>query len=76
MGAYDLCIHHNRKQLVIFCTFFFTGYLREVDVLGEICFLMTSQAQAFHWPGYGLKLDIPPGVLPAGMKQCELLAMG
>ena len=34
---------------------------------------MTSQAQAFHWPGYGLKLDIPPGALPAGMKQCELL---
>ena len=34
---------------------------------------MTSQDQTFQWPGYGLKLHTPPGALPAGMKQCELL---
>ena len=42
-------------------------------VIGEISVLITSKAQTFHWEGYGLKLLVPPGALPPGMKQCELL---
>ena len=34
---------------------------------------VTNEAQTFSWVGYGLKLNIPPGALPAGLKECELL---
>ena len=44
-----------------------------LDVIGEISVLITNKAQTFHWEGYGLKLLVPPGALPPGMKQCELL---
>ena len=50
-----------------------TGYLRGLDFIGEISVLITSKAQTFHWEDYGLKFHIPPGALPPGMKQCELL---
>ena len=52
---------------------FFTDYLRGLNVIGEISVLITSKAQTFHWVGYGLKLNIPQGALPAGLKQCELV---
>ena len=51
---------------------FFTDYLRGLNVIGEISVLITSKAQTFHWVGYGLKLHIPQGALPAGLKQSEL----
>ena len=44
-----------------------------LDVIGETSVLITNKAQTFHWEGYGLKLLIPPGALPPGMKQCELI---
>ena len=47
--------------------------MRGLNVIGEISVLITSKAQTFHWKGYGLKLHIPPGALPPGMKQCELV---
>ena len=52
---------------------FSPGYLRGLDVTGETSILVTNQAQAFHWVGYGLKLHIPQGVLPAGLEECRLL---
>ena len=53
--------------------YIFTDYLRGLNVVGEISVLITSKAQTFHWVGYGLKLHIPQGALPAGLKQCELI---
>ena len=53
--------------------FLFTDYLRGLNVIGEINVLITSKAQTFHWIGYGLKLHIPKGALPVGLKQCELI---
>ena len=35
-------------------------------------FLITNQAQTFHWAGYGLKLHIPQGSLPTGLEECRL----
>ena len=52
---------------------FFTDYLQGLNVIGEISVLITSKAQTFHWVGYGLKLHIPQGSLPAGLNQCELI---
>ena len=53
--------------------FLFTDYLRGLNVIGEISVLITSKAQTFHWAGYGLKLHIPQGTIPVGLKQCELI---
>ena len=50
----------------------FTDYLRGLNVIGEISVLITTKAQTFHWVGYGLKIHIPQGVLPVGLKQSEL----
>ena len=50
-----------------------TDYLRGLNVIGEISVLITSKAQTFYWAGYGLKLHIPQGALPVGLKQCELI---
>ena len=33
---------------------------------------MTNDPQTFHWKGYGLKLDIPPASLPAGVEQSDI----
>ena len=52
--------------------FICTGYLREVDVIAETSVLVTNQSQTFHWEGYGLKLHIPQGALPAGLEECTL----
>ena len=51
----------------------FTDYLKGLNVIGDISVLITSKAQTFHWVGYGLKLHIPQGSLPAGLNQCELI---
>lgn len=51
----------------------FPDYLRGVDVIGETCILVTNQAQSFKWVGYGLKIHIPEGALPAGVEECRLL---
>ena len=34
--------------------------------------IVTNSAQSFYWSGYGFKLNIPPGSLPADVNQCEL----
>ena len=49
-----------------------SGYLRGVDVIGETSLLVTCEAQTFHWVGYGLKLHIPQGSLPIGVKECRV----
>ena len=42
-------------------------------MIGETSVLVTSQAQTFHWVGYGLKLHIPQGLLSTGLEECKLL---
>ena len=44
-----------------------------MDIVAETSFLVTNKAQTFHWAGYGLKLHIPEGALPAGLEECKLL---
>ena len=57
----------------VLCCIFFTDNLRGLNVIGEISVLITNKAQIYHWAGYGLKLHILQGALPAGLKQCELI---
>ena len=42
-------------------------------MIAETSVLVTNRAQTFHWVGYGLKLHIPQGALPAGLEECRLL---
>ena len=42
-------------------------------MIAEASVLITNQAQTFHWAGYGLKLHVPQGALPAGLEECRLL---
>ena len=51
----------------------FSDYLRGVDVIAEASVLITNQAHSFHWAGYGLKLHVPQGALPAGLEECRVL---
>ena len=46
--------------------------LRGVDVVASTCVIVTNFPQTFHWVGYGFKLTIPQGSLPAGVDQCRL----
>ena len=50
-----------------------SGYLRGVDVIAATSVLITNEAQTFNWAGYGLKLHVPQGALPAGLEECRLL---
>ncbi|XP_064401962.1 uncharacterized protein LOC135347816 isoform X2 [Halichondria panicea] len=43
-----------------------------VEVVGSTCVIVTNSPQTFHWVGYGFKLTIPQGSLPAGVDQCRL----
>ena len=51
----------------------FSDYLRGVDVIAEASVLITNQAHSFHWAGYGLKLHVPQGALPADLEECRVL---
>ena len=52
----------------------FLDYLRgRMDVIADTSILVTNKAQTFNWKGYGLKLHIPQGALPAGLEECKLL---
>ena len=44
-----------------------------MDVIAETSVRVTNQAETFNWAGYGLKLHIPQGSLPAGLEECRLL---
>ena len=44
-----------------------------MDVIAATSVLITNEAQTFNWAGYGLKLDVPKGTLPAGLEECRLL---
>ena len=44
-----------------------------MDVIAETSVQVTNEAQTFQWKGYGLKLYIPQGALPAGLEECKLL---
>ena len=44
-----------------------------MDVIAETNVVITNQACTFNWAGYGLKLHIPQGALPAGLEKCKLL---
>ena len=56
----------------LFNAILFTGHLRGLNFIQKTSILITSQAQTFCWEDYGLKLHVPPGALPPGMKECEL----
>ncbi|XP_064401971.1 uncharacterized protein LOC135347820 isoform X4 [Halichondria panicea] len=43
-----------------------------VEVVASTCVIVTNSPQTFHWVGYGFKLTIPQGSLPAGVDQCRL----
>ncbi|XP_064401224.1 uncharacterized protein LOC135347256 isoform X2 [Halichondria panicea] len=43
-----------------------------VEVVASTCVIVTNSPQTFHWDGYGFKLTIPQGSLPAGVDQCRL----
>ena len=50
-----------------------TWNLRGVEVCGEMTVVVySSHYQQITWPGYGLRLHIPKGCLPAGMEQCTI----
>ena len=50
-----------------------TWNLRGVEVCGEMTVVVySSHDQQITWPGYGLRLNIPKGCLPAGMEQCTI----
>ena len=41
--------------------------------IAETSVMVFNQSQIFNWKGNGLKLHIPQGALPAGLKECKLL---
>ena len=50
-----------------------TWNLRGIEVCGEMTVVVySSHGKQIIWPGYGLRLNIPKGCLPAGMEQCTV----
>ena len=39
---------------------------------GEAEFTVSTEGGSFHWKGYGLRLHVPKGSLPAGMGECKI----
>ena len=55
------------------CLCIATWNLCGVEVCGEMTVVVySSHNQQITWPGYGLRLNIPKGCLPAGMEQCTI----
>ena len=45
------------------------------EICAETTVMVTSNQQNFYWNGYGLKLYIPEGSLPANMEYCTIKIM-
>ena len=43
-----------------------------VEVVGRTTVIVTNSAQSFYWSGYGFKLHVYQGSLPAGVDQCDV----
>ncbi len=56
--------------IVLYC--YLHSDLPGVEVVASTCVIVTNSPQTFHWVGYGFKLTIPQGSLPAGVHQCRL----
>ena len=66
---------HSNTAIVYGASYMFTATwnLRGVEVCGEMTVVVYStHEQQITWPGYGLRLHIPKGCLPAGMEQCTI----
>ena len=46
--------------------------LRGVEVSADTTIVISNNPLDFEWKGFGLKLHIPKGCLPAGMEQCTI----
>ena len=43
-----------------------------VEVVGHTTLIVTNSAQSFYWSGYGFRLQVYQGSLPAGVDQCDV----
>ena len=41
-------------------------------MIGETEFTVQTQGGCFEWKGYGLKLHVPEGSLPPGVRECRI----
>ena len=46
--------------------------IREVEVIGETDFIVSTKGGFFEWEGYGLRLSISEDSLPIGMEECRI----
>ena len=49
-----------------------TAHLRGADVVAETTFTLTTERQSFKFNGYGFKLHVPEGSLPAELSETQL----
>ena len=55
-----------------FTSLFPTVHLRGVDIVAQTMFTLTQGSQNFQFKGYGFKLHVPEGSLPAGVSETQL----
>ena len=65
-------VSYNKYLICIVLYCYLHSDLPGVEVVASTCVIVTNSPQTFHWVGYGFKLTIPPGSLPAGVDQCRL----
>ena len=46
--------------------------IREVEVIRETEFIVSTKGDFFEWEGYGLRLSISEDSLPTGMEECRI----
>ena len=49
-----------------------TAYLRGAEIVAETTFKLTPEQQSFEFMGYGFKLHVPEGSLPAEVSETQL----
>ena len=49
-----------------------TAHLRGAEVVAETTFTLTQEARSFEFKGYGFKLHVPKGSLPAEVSETQL----
>ena len=53
------------------CSIYCSGSIYGVEVIGKTDFTVLTQGGSFEWKGYGLRLHIPDGSLPPGVRECR-----
>ena len=59
-------------EVCLYVAYFYSGYLRGVEVVDHTSFTYPGKARSFNWRKFGVKIHLPDHALPPSVNECQL----